>query len=69
MRAKEKGYEIICVLRDMTHTPSQDRLLASVLQALIKNGAVHADDVWPAEQLIEAFQSVVPEWQPTEEEE
>ena len=62
MRAKEKGYEIICLLRG---SPS-DSLLASVLRALIKNGAVHADDVWPAEQLIEAYESVTGEYHATD---
>ena len=34
---------------------------ALILHALIKNGAVHADDVWPAEQLIEAYEEVMGE--------
>lgn len=32
-----------------------------ILHALIENGAVHADDVWPAEKLIEAYEEVMGE--------
>lgn len=56
---KEKGYEIICKLREMQNTAEGNWILAATLRALIKNGAVHADDVWPAEQVIEAYEEVV----------
>ena len=32
-----------------------------VLLELIKNGSVHADDLWKAEKIIEAYESVMGE--------
>ena len=32
-----------------------------VLLALIENGSVHADDLWKAEKIIEAYESVMGE--------
>lgn len=62
MSVKEKGYEIICELQNNNNSS----ILASVLRALIKNGGVHADDVWPANQVIEAYESVMGEYHTTD---
>tara|TARA_R110000744_G_scaffold27153_1_gene66465 strand:+ start:429 stop:719 length:291 start_codon:yes stop_codon:yes gene_type:complete len=63
MSVKVKGYEIIQNIKNGKINALDCGL---ILIALIENGAVHADDVWPAEQLIKAYESVLGEFHPTD---
>ena len=58
MSVKTKAWDY---LQKIKHSVIHDIEARMILHALIENGAVHADDVWPAQQLIEAYESVMGE--------
>lgn len=58
MNVKIKAWDYLQKIKNSVIHDVEARM---ILHALIKNGAVHADDVWPAEQLIEAYESVMGE--------
>ena len=66
MSVKVKGYEIICKLREMQNTAEGNWILAATLKALIKNATIHADEVYDATQLIDAYEEVMGEFHPTD---
>lgn len=59
MSAKVKAWDYLQIIKhqDPIHITEADYKL--ILLALIKNGAVHADETWMAESLIEAYESVM----------
>lgn len=59
MSVKSKAWDYLQIIKQQEsfHITEQESVL--ILLALIKNGAVHADDVWPAQKLIEAYESVM----------
>ncbi len=58
MNVKSKAYDYLQRIKNSVIHDIEARM---ILHALIKNGAVHADDVWPAEKLIEAYEEVMGE--------
>lgn len=61
MNVKSKAYDYLQILLDEDGFHLTSAQYRMILLALIENGTVHADDVWPAEQLIEAYESVMGE--------
>ena len=64
MSVKEKGYEIIQHMQTMFALTETEK--ATILMAFIKNGTIHADEVYNATQLIDAYEKVMGEFHPTE---
>lgn len=58
MNVKSKAYDY---LQEIKNSVIHDIEARMILHALIENGAVHADEIWIAEKLIEAYEEVMGE--------
>ena len=59
MNVKIKAWDMLEVLKQQDPLHMTDHKYKLVLLALIENGAIHADEVWNSEKLIEAFEQVM----------
>ena len=59
MSVKIKAWDMLQVLKQQDPLHMTDHKYKLILLALIENGAIHADDVWPAKRLIDAFEQVM----------
>ena len=58
MNVKLKAWDYLNNIKGEALTSAQSRM---ILLALIENGAVHADETWKSEKIIEAYESVMGE--------
>lgn len=56
MSVKSKAWDYLQKIKGEDLTSAQCRM---ILHALIKNGAVHADEIWNSEKVIEAYELVM----------
>ena len=59
MSVKIKAWDMLQVLKQQDPLHMTDHKYKLILLALIENGAIPADDVWPAKRLIDAFEQVM----------
>ncbi len=66
MNVKSKAYDYLQILLDEDGFHLTSAQYRMILLALIENGAVHADEIWIAEKLIEAYEEVMGEYHTTD---
>lgn len=61
MSVKSKAWDYLQIIKQQDPFYITEHEYKLILLALIENGAVHADEVWNSEKVIEAYESVMGE--------
>lgn len=56
MNVKLKAWDYLNIIKGEALTSAQSRM---ILLALMEDGAVHADEIWMAEKVVEAYEEVM----------
>ncbi len=59
MKVKSKAWDYLQIIKRQDSFHITENETTYILLALIENGAVHADEIWMAEKVIEAYEEVM----------